>query len=580
LKVKGNKNFHIKERWVIEIDRGGEAKINIITKFKNVRTEECVLANAYEFIFREGERPDYFLFEGKSVTPDKNRYNISLNIPFKADDEKTITIEMAYARLVRSENDWWTISLTPKHGSLSPHELVFECYLPMEAEDIRVRAEPDSFKINEENKKVTLVYTGPPYFLKLSFKFKKPKPTTIESTISKPSFSKEEIEKIKNSMPLLCHFADAFSKELKGKPFYGKAFLIALHFLKDLIVFLEACEKLGLNSNKTYLFWKPYVYPHKDLIVSHLRANGYENTYPINELGDILENLDKQNLLHEIIILEDGGYISPLVHSKFKNLLRGTIGAVEQTTKGIRDDEKIQNISIPILNVAQADIKIRIEPPYIADAVVQSIKNLLSFEKLRGRKVALLGCGVIGKEIREKLRSEGLQVTVYDPREEVRIEAQDKGYDVSLEPYNAVKDKFLVIGCSGQTSISRREILSLKHKTYLVSASSDQLEIDIPFLESISKDKQSLFDSEGRKMGTSFVIREKDTEIRLLGEGYPINFYFTESMPNQVSDLVLSMILLSALELARDKFPSGIQKIDKMISKYKISELYESYYRE
>lgn len=577
---QGLKNFHIKENWVIEVGVSGNAKVEVTTNFMNILTEDQVLASLYEFVFRKEEKPSYFRCEGKLLSPKKGTYTIPLNETIKSFQKKDMTIEMGYTELAKAENDWCVISLNPRHGPLSPHELTIECYLPMETEDIKVRNTVPHL-IDQDNKKVTLTFPGTPYFLKLAYKLKKARQSAIKSSVPVTSLSGEEMERIRNSMPLLCSLSNTFSRELKHEQhFHGKTFLIALHFLKDLIVFLEACEKLGLDPAKTYLFWKPYLYPHKDLIASYLKTRGYENIYPLEKLESVLENLDQQNSFKGIIVLEDGGYIVPSLHYKFTNLLKKTIGAVEQTTKGIRNDEKLPNIAIPIFNVAEANIKMRIEPPYVADAVIQNIKNLLSFEKLRGEKVALMGCGVVGKEIREKLRSEGMRVTVYDLKNEIRMEARDKGYDVEREPYNAVKDKFLVIGCSGQTSITRKEILSLRHKTYLVSASSDQIEIDISTLETLSKGKQPLKDSNGNLIGNSYVIREKDYEVRLLANGYPINFWRSESMPNQVSDLVLSIIFLSALELVIKKNPKGIQNVDEIVSEYKVGEIYEDYYLE
>ncbi|MBC8521124.1 MAG: hypothetical protein H8D26_03930 [Methanomicrobia archaeon] len=355
-----------------------------------------------------------------------------------------------------------------------------------------------------------------------------------------------------------------------------------LHFLKDLIIFLESFEKLGLEPDKSYLFWKPYLYPHKDEIGLYLKEEKRYNVYPLRDLERVLGN--QQKSMENIVVLEDGGYIVPLLHRRFKNLLEKTVGSVEQTTKGIWNDNKLPNIAIPILNVAEAEIKKRIEPPFVADAVVQNIKTLLSFEPLRGKTIALLGYGVIGSKIVEGLKNMGIRMTVYDRESARRIDAQNNGCTAELEPYNAVKDKFLVIGCSGETSIGSKEILSLKHKAYLVSASSDQMEIDIPALGDLSKkEKQPLKNLNDNKIiGTSYVIRGKDYEVRLLADGYPVNFWCSESMPNQVSDLILSVIFLSTFELVVNKkeYPRGFQNVDKIVKEHKIGEIYEDYYRE
>jgi hypothetical protein len=53
-----------------------------------------------------------------------------------------------------------------------------------------------------------------------------------------------------------------------------------------------------------------------------------------------------------------------------------------------------------------------------------------------------------------------------------------------------VSKKFLIIGATGQTSIGRAELLNMEHNTCLVSASSDQREIGLIELESLTQNKE------------------------------------------------------------------------------------------
>jgi len=383
--------------------------------------------------------------------------------------------------------------------------------------------------------------------------------------------SEKEIKEIENQMPILCSYASNLSD---SKPFDNKIFLIVLHFLKDLIIFLKKSEDLGLTPNKTYVFWKPYLYPHKYLIASHLRREGY-NVYPLEELENVLKELNQETIIEDIVVIEDGGYITPLLHKKFNNLLKRAIGAIEQTSRGIRNNKEIKSINIPILNVAESRFKATVEPPHVADAVVGNIKNFLSFELLRGKEATLMGFGTIGKNIASSLKNNGINVTVYDPDFEKLSEAKEIPYNVEDVPERAVKDKFLIIGCSGETSIGEKEILNLKNNTYLVSASSDQREIGMPVLKSLQCNSE-IIEWDNKKIGTAYLIRGKNDWVKLIADGYPINFWFSESMPNQVSDVILSLIFLSAIELIgnKDEFVTGINSVNNISEKYKVPEKY------
>ena len=392
-------------------------------------------------------------------------------------------------------------------------------------------------------------------------------------------YSSSELNSIRKRMPILGYLGNKCSTEFSEKPLKNLNFLIVLHFLKDLIIFLEACEKLGLDPSRAYLFYKPYLYPHKEEITSHLRAKGY-HVEPLESIKNILENLNSQELHEQFIVIEDGGYIVPLLHERFTRLLEKTLGAVEQTTRGVRNDREISDLKIPVLNVAECRIKSEIEPPHVADAVVRNLENMLSAEKLRGARVAILGYGTIGEEIARRMRDKGMRITIYDPDPSKLAKAREDGFETVNESYNAVKDKLLVVGCSGETSIGQEEILSLSHGTYLVSASSDQREIELSELEFLSSDKKLLEDDNRRKIGTIYTIRGKNKEIYLVADGFPINFWYNESMPDQVSDLVLSLIYVSVIKLANDDFENEIKSIDEISEKYEIARMYERCYRE
>ena len=392
-------------------------------------------------------------------------------------------------------------------------------------------------------------------------------------------YSSNELKHIRDRMGLLGYLANKLSAEFSDRPFKDINFLIVLHFLKDLIVFLEACEKLGLEPSKTHLFYKPYLYPHREEIASHLKAKGY-HVYPLENLEKVLDTLNKQDVNGKFIVIEDGGYIVPLLHKRFPKLLENTIGAVEQTTRGIRNDEQIGNLKIPVLNVAGSKIKNEIEPPHVADAVIRNLEGLLAGERLRGSKAAVLGYGTIGKEIAKRLRDKGMIVTIYDSDPLKITKAREEGFEAVNEPYNAVKNKLLIIGCSGETSIGREEILSSSHGTYLVSASSDQREIGLMELKALSSSKETLRNENGIKIGTSYTIRGQNKDIHLIADGFPINFWYSESMPDQVSDLILSLIYVSAIELVKKDFENELQNINEISEKYEIAKIYEQFYRE
>lgn len=391
--------------------------------------------------------------------------------------------------------------------------------------------------------------------------------------------SDEDVNEISETMPVLSYLRERVDTE----PFKGKGFIIILHFLKDLIPFMKCCEKFGLDPSETILFYKEYLYPHRRSITDY-----FEKNYSVNSLDSIDEVLSKfqetcQNNWKPIIIIEDGGYVVPRVHTDFKALGKQTIGAIEQTTRGVRNDKEIEEFEIPVISVAGSDLKNQFEPPHVARAVIKNIQQLLSEINFSSKSALVIGYGSIGKEIAIKLKdSLGMNVTISDQDPNKLVGASQDGFMTAEFP-DAVKDKFLVVGATGETSIRRRELLAMNHNVYLVSASSDQKEIGLTELEALKSNKEELV-SKGKKIGTRYVIRTTTKVINLIADGYPINFWAEESMPNQVSDLIMSLILVSAIELAQNyrTLPKDISsdKVNEYADKYELSRLYLDLYRQ
>jgi len=339
---------------------------------------------------------------------------------------------------------------------------------------------------------------------------------------------------------------------------------------------VNCCEKLGLNPSETILFYKEYLYPHKESITDYFERRGYS----VNSLDYIDVILSKfqetcQNNGKTIIIIEDGGYVVPRVHTGFKALGKQTIGAIEQTTRGVRNDEEIKELEFPVISVAGSDLKNRFEPLHVARAVINNIQRLLN-ENFSSKSALVIGYGSIGKEIAIKLKdSLGMNVTISDRDPNKLAGAHQDGFSTANLP-DAVKDKFLVVGATGETSIGRRELLAMRHNVHLVSASSDQKEIGITELEALKSNKEELMCGD-KKIGTRYTIRGTESVINLIADGYPINFWAEESMPNQVSDLIMSLILISAIELAQNykTIPKEISsdKVNEYSNKYEISRL-------
>lgn len=376
--------------------------------------------------------------------------------------------------------------------------------------------------------------------------------------------------------PLLRYYSN--DRDLiEKRPFKGKRVLILLHFLRDLIPFINAAMKLGLNMEDSIFFYKDYPYPQRDSVKRWLEEHDAK-VVPRSLIDKIIEKLseDTTNRAKNIIIIEDGGFVGPLILQQFPKLSENVIGSVEQTTRGIRNIEKagISGLKFPIISVATSKLKSEFEPPYIAKAAVANISRLLPNFALPGKKVALFGCGTIGREIANWLDINHANLVIYDTTPENRLWVQQHGFSLAESAAQAAENKNLVIGASGNTSITSDVIKNLPHGSYLASASSELYEIDIDELVRQNIKMNLLNNDDDIEIGTTFTLPPTNRQINLLANGYPVNFWGFESMPEQASDLILSLILLSSVEISIGNYSEPIinpQAVNSIADKYDIA---------
>ena len=334
--------------------------------------------------------------------------------------------------------------------------------------------------------------------------------------------------------------------------------IIVMHFLEDLVPFIEGLIYLGARAEAISLIVKPYPYSQRLGVHGYLTENypGLAIEY-LSELpppDSILDQLTEKCRSHssegKLIVIEDGGYMVPYFHRKYSSESNFCIGAVEQTTKGIKSDEKvksqIKNLFFPIINVAKSKFKDEYEAPLVGRAIVNNIQRLLPEVNLSGETALVVGFGAIGRQVAYALQKLGLIVRVSDAKLEQRIAPRVQGFEAG-QTVDKIKGCRIIVGTTGEQSISREELANLANGAILVSCSSDQIEIDLKHLQIMAKDIIPI-----EKYGTEYYV-EKGFALDkyvLLADGFPINFFYGSGIPNRAIDPILAQLLIGAVELA------------------------------
>lgn len=380
-----------------------------------------------------------------------------------------------------------------------------------------------------------------------------------------------------DTLPLLQYYCNEFSD---NKPFNGHVFLIILHLLNDFLSLMDALEAGGMDTRSTYIVGIPYSWKHR--VIVNLMHRGYKNIktptdYPFPFLNNVKEYLSQALKKCEIedkklIILEDGGYAIPLLYKEFQNKVGLCVGGVEQTMNGIWQYQGIHKhkIKLPTINVAECELKKKIESPLIGDAVVKNIDRLLNKRGLSiiSKEVLLVGYGSTGEYIAQSLKNNNAKVTVYDKDVQRRKRCIRKGYRTGNKLTELVRGKSIIIGATGKNSMFIKDILNFEHNTILVNASSKKLEFDQDHLRKATRKK-----SVAKGYGTHHTLINSRT-VTMLANGFPVNFFDSESVADQLIQFIVGLLLVACKYLMKKTHKPGFVKVPKNLQK-EIKDIYD-----
>jgi S-adenosylhomocysteine hydrolase len=361
-----------------------------------------------------------------------------------------------------------------------------------------------------------------------------------------------------------------------GKIFENSVVIVIQHLLSDSVHLVNAFCDGGADKSAIFIVGIPYSTKHST--IKYLKNKGFNNIvspdqYPFEkEVEEVMRkaiDFAEQNQ-KRIVVVEDGGYVVPLLHQKFLDKAHLFDGAVEQTANGIWRDKEIEGtykipFSIPIINVADSRIKDKLESPLIGRAVSKNIELIYNktFRGLAGEKVGIIGFGRTGKKVAEDLKFHGSIVKVYDKDPINQSEAKGAGFELLGSISEVVKECKIIIESTGRTweddraSIERMNILlNFQHGSFFVSASSKRMGIDYVEFEKVI-DKAKMLNIPG--LGVRYKLRNNN-EVTLVANGYPVNFFLGESVPDREIAFILALLYKSAELVVRN---TG--KLDKKI---------------
>ena len=250
------------------------------------------------------------------------------------------------------------------------------------------------------------------------------------------------------------------------------------------------------------------------------------------------------------IIIDDGGDLVHLMHTKYTALIPKVIGGCEETTTGIhrlRAMAKAGTLRFPMVMVNDADCKHMFDNRYgtgqsVWDGIMRTTNLIVA-----GKVVVVSGYGWCGKGVSLRAKGLGAKVIVTETDPVRALEAVMDGYQV-MPMAEAAKlgDMFITVtGCSGVITAEHFE--HMKDGAILTNAGHFDVEVDMAGLNALAVEKY-----EARHNIQGYVLPDGKT-LFVIAEGRLVNLAAGDGHPAEIMDMSFAIQALSAEYLAKHR---------------------------
>ena len=353
-----------------------------------------------------------------------------------------------------------------------------------------------------------------------------------------------KIDWVKKNCPLLRSLEEEFTKT---KPFDGIRIALSIH-LEAKTAYL--CKVLAAGGAKMFVTGSNPLSTQDDvaaaLVAAGLTVFAWYNSTPEeyeHHISRVLENDCN-------IIIDDGGDLVNMLHTKYPEKIKHVIGGCEETTTGIIRLIALANegkLQFPMVLVNNADCKHLFDNRYGTGQSVFDGINRTTNLIVAGKNVVVAGYGWCGKGVAMRAKGLGAQVIVTEVDPIKAIEAVMDGFDVMpMNEAAKVGDFFITVtGCSHV--IDEEDFKVMKNGAILCNAGHFDVEIDMKRLREIA-----LETIDQRKNIVGYKISEGQW-IYVLAEGRLVNLAAGDGHPAEIMDMSFAIQALSAKYLVEHK---------------------------
>lgn len=388
--------------------------------------------------------------------------------------------------------------------------------------------------------------------------------------IALASSGEMKIKWVERNMPVLRGIGEDFRRT---KPFAGLRVALSVH-LEAKTAYL--CRVMEMGGAEMYVTGSNPLSTQDD-VAAALAAGGMQ---VFARYGCDMEEYESClcSVLEAApnIIIDDGGDLVHLMHTKYTNLIPEVIGGCEETTTGIhrlKAMDRAGELRFPMVMVNEADCKHMFDNRYgtgqsVWDGIMRTTNLIVA-----GKYVVVSGYGWCGKGVSLRAKGLGAKVIVTETDPVRALEAVMDGYEVMpMREAAKIGDMFVTVtGCSG--IITAEHFETMKDGAILTNAGHFDVEVDMAGLEKLAVEK---YDARHNIQG--YVLPNGKT-LFTIAEGRLVNLAAGDGHPAEIMDMSFAIQALSAEYLAanRSSLKPGVipvpHELDEAVARRKLSSM-------
>lgn len=348
----------------------------------------------------------------------------------------------------------------------------------------------------------------------------------------------QKIEWVRNNMPLLRGMEEEF---IETKPFEGVKISLSVHLEAKTAYLCKVLAAGGAEMSVT----GSNVLSTQDDIAAALVESGIK---VFARHGASLEEYSRHIemcLEHKPnIIIDDGGDLVGMLHTKRPDLAEEVWGGCEETTTGVIRLNAMQKdgiLKFPMVAVNDADCKHLFDNRYgtgqsVWDSIMRNTNLIIA-----AKTVVVVGYGWCSRGIAMRASALGAKVIVTEVNPVKAIEAKMDGYDVMTMAKAAPLGDIFVSATGCCKTITVEHMLTMKDRAILTNAGHFNCEVDMEALEKVAISKK-----ETRKNIMGYEL-PNGKWINVIAEGRLVNIAAADGHPAEIMDMSFAVQALSAM---------------------------------